>query len=242
MAHHCRGAGLARHVALTGVTAGGAGGGGLHDHAGAIPPASDPVRDPEHDPEQEAVLADTVGSALLIVLDTLSPAERLAFPMHDLFVVPSIKIGAILERSPDAAKQLASRARHKVQGTEPDPDTDPTRQRQIVEAFLAASRRGDFEALVARLDPDVAFFGPTPPPSAWDRPRRSCAAAVASLFSGRALAATCAHRWCRRHAVGGRGRPMAAWDLTIRQEMTVDFDMLAAPDTLDDLDLTTLED
>ena len=215
----------------------------LHDHAGAIEPAGDPERDPEHDPEQEAVLADTVGSALLIVLDTLSPAERLAFVLHDLFAVPFDQIGAILERSPDAAKQLASRARHKVQGTEPDPDTDPTRQRQIVEAFLAASRRGDFEALVALLHPDVALRADAAAVGMGSPEEVRGAAAVASLFSGRALAAQPA---LIDGAVGMlwavAGRPRVVWDLTIRQGTIVHFDMLAAPDTLDDLDLTPLED
>ncbi len=107
------------------------------------------------DPEAEALLADSVGPALMVVLDTLAPAERLAFVLHDIFAVPFDEIAAILERSPAASRQLASRARRRVQGATPPPNADPGRQRQIVDAFLAALRNGDFEALVAVLDPDV---------------------------------------------------------------------------------------
>src|SRR5438067_11265073 len=109
------------------------------------------------DPEQEALLADSVGSALLVVLETLAPAERLAFVLHDLFAVPFDEIAAIVGRSPAAARQLASRARRRVQGAAPVPDRDLARQRQVVDAFLAAARGGDFDALVAVLDPDVVL-------------------------------------------------------------------------------------
>src|SRR5205085_816765 len=109
------------------------------------------------DPEHEALLADTVGAALLVVLDMLSPAERLAFVLHDMFAMPFDEIANIVGRSPNATKQLASRARHKVQGSGPTPDTDRSRQREVVDAFLAASRNGDFDALVALLDPDVVL-------------------------------------------------------------------------------------
>ena len=107
------------------------------------------------DPEAEALLADSVGPALKVVLDNLAPAERLAFVLHDIFAVPFDEIAVILERSPAASRQLASRARRRVQGATPPPNADPGRQRQIVDAFLAALRNGDFEALVAVLDPDV---------------------------------------------------------------------------------------
>src|SRR5215203_3547153 len=109
----------------------------------------DPIIDPADriDPEHEAVLADSVGLALLVVLETLSPAERLAFVLHDMFGVPFEEIAPILERSPDAARQLASRARRRVQGENPVPDADLACQREAVDAFLAASREGDFEAL-----------------------------------------------------------------------------------------------
>jgi len=106
------------------------------------------------DPEQEAVLADSVGLALLVVLDTLSPAERFAFVLHDVFGVPFAEIATVLERSEAAAQQLASRARRRVRGS-PEPDTDLVRQREVVDAFFAASRDGDFDALIAVLAPDV---------------------------------------------------------------------------------------
>src|SRR5437016_275370 len=107
------------------------------------------------DPEQEALLADSVGIALLVVLDTLNPAERIVFVLHDLFAVPFDEIAPIVGRSPTAARQLASRARRRVQGAATVPDVDLTRQREVVDAFLAASRGGDFDALLAVLDPDV---------------------------------------------------------------------------------------
>src|SRR5215217_156727 len=109
------------------------------------------------DPEHEALLADSVGLALLAVLETLSPAERLAFVLHDTFAVPFNEIAPIVGRSPTAARQLASRARRRVRGADTVPDTDLARQREVVEAFFTASREGDFEALVAVLDPDVVL-------------------------------------------------------------------------------------
>jgi RNA polymerase sigma factor (sigma-70 family) len=109
------------------------------------------------DPEHEALLADAVGIALQVVLDTLSPAERLAFVLHDMFAVPFDEIAAMLERSPQATRQLASRARRRVQGAAPVPDPDLTRQRAVVDAYFTAAREGDLEALVAVLDPDVVL-------------------------------------------------------------------------------------
>jgi RNA polymerase sigma factor (sigma-70 family) len=109
------------------------------------------------DPEHEALLADSVGIALQVVLDTLSPAERLAFVLHDMFAVPFDEIAAMLQRSPQATRQLASRARRRVQGAAPVPDPDLTRQRAVVDAYFAAAREGDLEALVAVLDPDVVL-------------------------------------------------------------------------------------
>lgn len=115
------------------------------------------VDDPAGDgPEDEAVLADSIGMALLVVLDTLSPAERLSFVLHDVFAVPFDDVAQIMDRTPDSARQLASRARRRVQAA-PQPDRDITRQRQVVDAFLAAARGGDFEALLQVLDPDVIF-------------------------------------------------------------------------------------
>ena len=109
------------------------------------------------DPEQEAVLADSVGLALLVVLETLNPAERLAFVLHDMFDLPFEEIAPIVGRSPTAARQLASRARRRVQGADVTPDADVTQQREVVDAFLTAARSGNFEALVAILDPDVVM-------------------------------------------------------------------------------------
>jgi RNA polymerase sigma factor (sigma-70 family) len=108
-------------------------------------------------PEDEALMADSVGLALLVVLETLSPAERLAFVLHDTFGVPFDEIAPIVGRTPTAARQLASRARRRVRGAAPVPDPDLARQREVVAAFLAAARAGDFDALVAVLDPDVVF-------------------------------------------------------------------------------------
>ncbi len=119
----------------------------------------EPRREPmaAADPEQEAQLADSVGLALLVVLETLTPAERLAFVLHDMFAVSFEEIAPIVGRTPAAARQLASRGRRRVQGATPPPDADLPRQREIVDAFLAASRAGDFDALLAVLDPDVLF-------------------------------------------------------------------------------------
>ena len=127
-------------------------------HEEPIDAAADAGRafaDAEADPAGEAVLVDAVGRALLVVLDRLAPVERVAFVLHDMFAVPFDQIAELIERTPEAARQLASRARRRVQGREATPDH--VRQRQVVEAFLAASRGGDFEALVAVLDPDVVF-------------------------------------------------------------------------------------
>jgi RNA polymerase sigma-70 factor (ECF subfamily) len=109
------------------------------------------------DPEHEALIADSVGLALLVVLETLTPAERLAYVLHDMFSVPFDEIGAILDRSPDAARQLASRGRRRIRDAGPTPDSDTARQQEVVKAFLAAARDGDFDALVAVLDPDIVI-------------------------------------------------------------------------------------
>ncbi|MGW5864261.1 sigma-70 family RNA polymerase sigma factor [Streptomyces sp. NPDC055239] len=113
------------------------------------------------DPEQEVLLADSVGLALLVVLETLAPAERLAFVLHDMFAVPFDEIAPIVERTPAATRQLASRARRRVQGSAPTPDNDPVRQREVVGAFFAAARGGDFDALLELLDPDVVLRADT---------------------------------------------------------------------------------
>jgi len=137
------------------------------------------------DPEEEALIADAVGLALLVVLDTLAPAERLAFVLHDMFAVPFEEIAPIVGRTPVATRQLASRARRRVQGGAPAPDPDLAQQRRLVDAFLAASRAGDFEALLAVLDPDVVFRIDVGPDSPLARPPIEGAEAVARQILAR---------------------------------------------------------
>jgi len=140
------------------------------EHVGTWLPEPIISIDAETDPEQEAMLADSVGLALFVVLETLTPPERLAFVLHDMFGVPFDEIAPIVERSPEAARQLASRARRRVRGQAPPPDPDLDRQREVVNAFLAAARAGNFDALLRVLDPDVVFrvdtgaIGRTRPP------------------------------------------------------------------------------
>jgi len=134
-------------------------------------------------------MADSVGAALLVVLETLAPAERLAFVLHDMFAVPFEEIAPIVGRTPAAARQLASRARRRVQGTPPAPDADFSRQKRIVDAFLAASRNGDFEGLLAVLDPDVEFRADAAAQRLGSLGEIRGAAAVAETFKGRAQAA-----------------------------------------------------
>jgi RNA polymerase sigma factor (sigma-70 family) len=195
------------------------------------------------DPEAEALLAEGVGQALLVVLDTLTPAERLAFVLHDLFAVPFDQIAAILDRSPDAAKMLASRARRRVQGAATVPGADPTRQRAVVEAFLAASRGGDFEALMAVLDPEVVLRAdPSAVALGASREVRGVAA-VASTFSGRA-------RFARPALVDGAagavwapaGEPRVVFAFTITGGKIVAIDLLADPERLRQLDLAMLDE
>ena len=210
-------------------------GGTLPDHLESTTSGSDP--------EHEAMLADTVGSALLVVLDTLSPAERLAFVLHDMFAVPFDEIAPIVDRSPDAARQLASRARRRVQGGHPSPDADPARQREVVEAFLAASRGGDFDALVALLDPDIVLVADSAAVGMGSPEEVRDAAAVAGTFSGRALAAQAAIIDGAVGVVWAVGeRPKVVWDFAISDGKVVHIDMLAADDSLDDLDVTILDD
>ncbi len=127
------------------------------DYAGAWVPEPIVEVDGRSDPEQQMLMAETVALAMLVVLETLTPTERLAYVLHDMFAIPFAEIGEIIDRSPDATRQLASRARRRVRGAIPQPDADTARQREAVDAFLAASRAGDFDALVAVLDPDVVL-------------------------------------------------------------------------------------
>lgn len=151
------------------------------------PEVPEPVASDEH--EHDADMADSVGAALLVVLETLAPAERLAFVLHDMFAVPFEEIAPIVGRTPAAARQLASRARRRVQGTPPAPDADFSRQKKIVDAFLAASRNGDFEGLLAVLDPDVVFRADRVAQRLGSLAEIRGAAAVAETFKGRAQAA-----------------------------------------------------
>jgi RNA polymerase sigma-70 factor (ECF subfamily) len=127
------------------------------DYVGAWVPEPIVEVDEQTDPEHQMLMADTVGLALLVVLETLTPTERVAYVLHDMFALPFAEIGEIIDRSAEATRQLASRARRRVRGAAPQPDADPAKQREVVDAFLAASRAGDFDALVAVLDPDVLF-------------------------------------------------------------------------------------
>jgi RNA polymerase sigma-70 factor (ECF subfamily) len=198
------------------------------------------------DPEQDALLADAVGPALLVVLETLDPAERLAFVLHDVFGVPFEEIATIVERSPVAARQLASRARRRVQGTDMAPTADRADQRAIVEAFLAAARTGDFDALLSLLDPDVVLRADR---TVAMRPRAQLpdevrgATAVARSFAGRAqgvqpavIAGAVGAVW-----VAG-GRPRSVFDFTIVAGKIVAIDVLGDPVQLQDLDVEILDD
>src|SRR5438093_2397604 len=151
----------------------------------ADPWLPEPIVSVEEGPEEQALLADSVGVALLVVLETLTPAERLAFVLHDMFAVPFDEIAPILERTPEAVRQLASRARRRVRGAAPAADPDLARQRRLVDAFLAASRAGDFEALVAVLDPEVVFRIDVGPDSPLARPPIEGAEAVARQILAR---------------------------------------------------------
>ncbi|MFL5706279.1 MAG: RNA polymerase sigma factor SigJ [Ktedonobacteraceae bacterium] len=205
----------------------------------------DPIvsREDGIDPEHEALLADSVGLALLVVLDTLNPAERLAFVLHDLFAVPFDEIAPIVGRSPTAARQLASRARRRVQGAATVPDVDLTRQREVVDAFLAASRGGDFDALLAVLDPDVVLRADRAAEHAGASREVRGAPAVAKQFSGRARSAQPA---LVNGAVGvvwaPRGQPRVVFGFTISRGKIVEIDMLADPERLRQLNLEVLND
>jgi RNA polymerase sigma-70 factor (ECF subfamily) len=216
------------------------------EHWGESVPEPPARQEERADPEHEAVLADSVGLALLVVLDTLGPAERLAFVLHDLFAVPFDEIAAILGRSPAAAKQLASRARRRVRGAATDDalETDLTRQRAVVEAFLAASRGGDFEALLALLNPKVVLRADR---TAVSRPRADLqpevrgARAVAGAFAGRAAGAQTALIDGYVGAVWAQGgRPRAVFEFRVAQGKIVSIEIVADPERLSQMDLEVL--
>jgi RNA polymerase sigma factor (sigma-70 family) len=210
------------------------------------PRVPDPVIDPADgtDPEHEALLADSVGLALIVVLETLTPAERLAFVLHDMFAVPFEQIAAIVERSPEAARQLASRARRRVHGSAPMPDADLTAQWEVVDAFLAAAREGDFEALVSVLDPDVVLRAD------------GGLEGISREVRGAATVASQALSWSRvgltvqRALINGaagvvstrNGQPFSVGAVTVRGGKIVEIDILADPRRLAQLDLTVLEE
>jgi RNA polymerase sigma-70 factor (ECF subfamily) len=197
------------------------------------------------DPEHEALLADSVGLALLVVLETLAPPERLAFVLHDMFAVPFDEIAPIVDRSPEAARQLASRARRRVQGENAIPDGDLDTQREVIDAFVAAAREGDFETLLEVLDPDVVLRA--------DRGAVSIGASrvvrgAANVARG-ALAFSRLDIEVRPALVNGAagtvtlrdGRPFAIAGFTIRNRRIVEMDVLADPEGLRQIDLTILD-
>ena len=201
-------------------------------------------RDDRLDPEQEVLLADSIGLALLVVLETLDPVERLAFVLHDMFAVPFEEIAPIVGRSAIAARQLASRARRRVQGAAPVPDVDLTRQREVVDAFLAAAHSGDFDALLAVLDPEVVLRvdGGFVPAGASRVVRGSQAVA------GQALAFSLLGLVVRTALVNGAagvvsfldGQPFAVLAFTVTGGRVVEIDILADPARLRQFALTTI--
>jgi RNA polymerase sigma-70 factor (ECF subfamily) len=194
------------------------------------------------DPEHEAIVADSVGLALLIVLETLSPAERLAFVLHDMFGVPFDEIAPIVERSPTATRQLASRARRRVQGERTVPDADLGRQREVVDAFLAAAREGDFDALVAVLDPDIVLRADFGGGRTQEIRGAEAVARQAQTYSRLDLVVYLALINGAVGVVSTRdGRPFSIGAVTVREGKIVELDFLADPERLAKLDLTMLD-
>jgi RNA polymerase sigma factor (sigma-70 family) len=207
----------------------------------------DPIvsREDGIDVEHEALLADSVGLALLVVLDTLAPAERLAFVLHDMFAVPFDEIAPIVGRSPTAARQLASRARRRVQGATV-PDTDLAGQREVVDAFFAAARDGDFDALVAVLDPDVVLHSD----GGVARPGASMVVRGAEAVAARAFHYARLSPFVRPALVNGaagvvvapHGRPFSVMGFAVAGGKIVEIDAIADPERLERLDLAILDD
>lgn len=199
------------------------------------------------DPEHEAVLADSVGLALLVVLDTLTPAERLAFVLHDMFDVPFDDVAPIVGRSSQAVRQLASRARRRVKGAAPAPDSgDPDRRRAVVDAYLAATRGGDFDALVALLDPDVVLradpaVGPTPGPLVIRGARVVAKGALASAERARVTQVALVNGSAGL-VMAPRGRLYLVLAFTIVDGKITEIDVIAEPDRVRRLDLAVLGD
>ena len=197
----------------------------------------------QHDPEQDVLLGDSVSIALLVVLETLAPAERVAFVLHDMFAVPFDEIAVIVDRSPDAARQLASRARRRIQGAGPVPSVDLARRRRIVDAFLAASRKGDFAALLSVLDPEVVARADPAAIQMGAAQEIRGAPAVAETFAGRARAAQPA-------LINGapglvwlqHGEPRMAFGFTIVGDKIVGINLIADAESLGEFDLQLLRD
>jgi RNA polymerase sigma-70 factor (ECF subfamily) len=203
-------------------------------------------RDDGADPEHEALLVDAVGLALLVVLETLTPAERLAFVLHDMFAVPFDEIAPMVGRSPTAARQLASRARRQVQGAATVPDADLPSQRRAVDAFFAAAREGNFDALVAVLHPDVVLRSD----GGVLRPGASAVVHGARAVAERALTFAQLSPFVRPALVNGaagvvvapHGRPVSVMGFTVTGGRIVAIDTLADPARLRQLDLAVLDD
>ena len=208
----------------------------------------DPIVSSERgvDAESEALLADSVGLALMVVLETLTPAERLAFVLHDMFGVPFGEIAPMLDRTPTAARQLASRARRRVRGEPTAPDPDLSRQREVVDAFFAASRNGDFDALVTVLHPDVVLRSD----GGTARPQLSLVIHGAENVAGQAVLASRMSPFVRRALINGaagavivpRDRPVSVMAFTVADARIVAIDVLSDPERLRQLDLTVLDD
>jgi RNA polymerase sigma-70 factor (ECF subfamily) len=197
-----------------------------------------------HDPEQEALLADSVGLALLVVLDTLTPTQRLAFVLHDMFGVPFNEIAPMVGRSPTAARQLASRARRRVQGAA-TPDPDIHRQRVVVDAFLAAARDGDFERLLTVLDPNVVLRTDRPvPPGAPMVFRGAPEVARQALFFARLapVARPALVNGAAGWVVAPHGRPFAVLGFTVAHERIVEIDVIADSERISRLGVAALDE
>ena len=193
------------------------------------------------DPEEAALLADTVGVALLVVLDTLTPAERLAFVLHDLFGVSFDEIAPIVDRTPAASRQLASRARRRVQGRSASVEADRARQREVLDAFLAASRDGEFEALLAVLDPDVVFRGDDAAVRIGSAPEVRGARLVADAFLGRAQVAEAALLDGELGVlVAPHGEIVVVLRVTFRDGRISEIDAVADHATIDAMELERL--
>lgn len=208
-------------------------------------PVSKPIasREAGIDPENEALLADSVGLALLVVLETLAPTERLAFVLHDIFDMPFDEIAPIVERSPEATRQLASRARRRVQGTPTVPSADVTRQREVIDAFLAASRGGDFDALLALLDPDVVLRidGAAMPSGVAAELRGAPIIANRAVKGGARAAQPVLVNGAVGVVVAPLGRLMMILNFTIKSGKIVEIEAVADPERLSRLDLAVLD-